>query len=122
MTINQVSYQKTFNLGNYSSERIGVEMVLNEGEDAKEALNTAKELVEEYHKDNDRQAEDFFPMAQSYPISELPVIQVDKGPSLEDQIRSCTELKVLKIYESFTKGNPILQEAYNQTMKSLTIK
>jgi len=120
MQINQVSYQKTFNLGNYSSERIGVEILLNEGEDAKEALNTAKALVEEYHK----QTNDFpMPFHTVTNVDQpLPEIQVDRGPTLEQQIRSCTELKVLKIYESMVKKDPVLQEAYNQTMKSLTIK
>jgi len=122
MTINQVSYQKTFNLGNYSSERIGVEIVLNEGEDAKFALAEASKLVHEYHAQSNQIFPSNSPERNETVSSELPVIQVDKGPSLEDQIRSCTELKVLKIYESFTKGNPILQEAYNQTMSNLTIK
>jgi len=131
MNINQISYQKTFNLGNYSSERIGVEIVLNEGEDAKEALNTAKALVEEYHQQSNNlvvasldayvgldvaaKRHDF------YSADELPVIQVDKRPSLEQQIRSCTELKVLKVYESMIKKDPILQEAYNQTMRTLQL-
>ena len=49
MNIKTVYYQKTFNLGNYNSERIGIEVALNEGENAEDALNTARNLVEEYH-------------------------------------------------------------------------
>jgi len=122
MQINQVSYQKTFNLGNYSSERIGVEIVLNEGEDAKEALNTAKALVEEYHQQSS--------LMYSLPSNDIvrhpfPEIQVEKEvreQTLEEQIRSCTDLKVLKAYQLLVKKDPILQEAYNQTMSKLTIK
>ena len=50
MHIQVINYQRTFNLGNYASEKIGVEVAINAGEDAKEALETAKSLVEEYHK------------------------------------------------------------------------
>jgi hypothetical protein len=52
MHIQVINYQRTFNLGNYASEKIGVEVAINAGEDAKEALETAKSLVEEYHKEN----------------------------------------------------------------------
>jgi hypothetical protein len=52
MHIQVINYQRTFNLGNYASEKIGVEVAINAGEDAKEALETAKLLVEEYHKEN----------------------------------------------------------------------
>jgi len=45
-----------------------------------------------------------------------------KDKTLEQQIRSCTELKVLKVYESMVKKDPILQTAYNETMASLKIK
>jgi len=45
-----------------------------------------------------------------------------RGKTLEEQIRSCTELKVLKVYESMVKKDPILQDAYNQTMSNLQIK
>jgi len=132
MTINQVSYQKTFNLGNYSSERIGVEIVLNEGEDAKEALNTAKALVEEYHKENNvlnslpYPYDVVFGNGKLHPYEPLPEIKVEKEQpreqTLEEQIRSCTELNVLKAYQLLVKKDPILQEAYNQTMSNLTIK
>jgi len=132
MTINQVSYQKTFNLGNYSSERIGVEIVLNEGEDAKEALNTAKALVEEYHQGTTPNNtipipyDIMFGNGKLHPYEPIPEIKVEKEQpreqTLEEQIRSCTELNVLKAYQLLVKKDPILQEAYNQTMKSLTIK
>jgi len=103
MHINQISYQKTFNLGNYSSERIGVEIVINEGEDAKEALNTAKALVEEYHK----QSANDLPQCLQYAFPEpsttdpLPTIQTSeqlpewREQTLEEQIRSCTDITVL---------------------------
>jgi len=52
MHIQTINYTRTFNLGNYSSEKIGVEFALNQGESANKALDAARELVEEYHKQN----------------------------------------------------------------------
>lgn len=49
MRIDRINYQETFNLGNYCSQRIGVEIEINEGEDAKAALETARQLVHEFH-------------------------------------------------------------------------
>lgn len=44
-----VTYRKTFNLGSYQSESIGVEMELNEGDSAVVALDNCAALVDEYH-------------------------------------------------------------------------
>ena len=52
MKITEITYHRTFNLGNFNSERIGVKVDINEGESASEALETAKQLVEETHKNN----------------------------------------------------------------------
>ena len=52
MHIQTINYTRTFNLGNYSSEKIGVEFSLNQGESANKALDIARDLVEEYHKQN----------------------------------------------------------------------
>ena len=48
MHIQTIVYQRTFNLGNYSSEKIGVEFAINQGESANKALDIARDLVEEY--------------------------------------------------------------------------
>ena len=46
----RINYQKTFNLGNYSSERIGMEAELEGGDDAEECLLKLKEEIEKLHK------------------------------------------------------------------------
>ena len=121
MHINQISYVKTFNLGNYSSQKIGVEIFINEGEDAKQALDTAKSLVEEYHKSSE------FPeqhIQERYiPDDKLPEIQVQKQEvreqTLEEQIQSCTEVKVLESYKFIAKKDIALQVAYDAQMEML---
>ena len=119
MHINQISYVRTFNLGNYSSEKIGVEIAINEGEDAKQALDTAKSLVEEYHKSSE------FPMPhieeRIIPEHLLPVVQVQKsyGETLEEQINSCTDIGVLESYKFIAKKDNGLQLAYDKRMSVL---
>lgn len=49
----------------------------------------------------------------------LPVTVVEKGHSLEDDVRSCSEITVLKSYELLVKSNPILKNAYDETMDKL---
>lgn len=50
MKIETIQYQKTFNLGNYSNEKIGVEIKVGDGEDPLDAFAEAKKLVEKSHK------------------------------------------------------------------------
>ena len=133
MFINQVSYQKTFNLGNYSSERIGVEIGLEAGEDAMEALETAKRLTYEFHQKGQLQINPEYahhlspPNFVNFPSTAepLPTIQVSNSQpqvreqTLEEQIRSCTDVTVLKAYQLLVKKDPILQKAYDDTMSTI---
>ena len=57
MRIDRINYQKTFNLGNYCSEKVGVEMEVEPGE-ANKALDEAKKFVEDWHKSNNPQLYD----------------------------------------------------------------
>lgn len=112
MFIEKVSYQKTFNLGNYTSERIGVEICLNAGEDAKAALDTAKELVESYHKEN-------------IPNVEESVIEVDK-PSNEkgvaEAIKSCSTIDELYTWELYVRSKPQYDEVFKKRLVELSNK
>ena len=129
MRITTVNYTKTFNLGNYSSEKIGVEIAINEGEDAKEALYTAQSLVEEYYKSNKETLpmDDLDEYLHKEYVKTLPEIQVEKQPevreqTLEEQIRSCTDITVLKAYQLLVKKDPILQKAYDDTMREIKLR
>ena len=72
MHIQTINYTRTFNLGNYSSEKIGVEFALNEGESATKALDYARELVEEYHKQNLIKLKDLNEFYQEVPVEIIP--------------------------------------------------
>lgn len=45
MQVVEVTYERTFNLGNYESMKLGVKLSVNEGEDGVEAMNRAEAFV-----------------------------------------------------------------------------
>lgn len=120
MHIEKVNYQKTFNLGNYSSEKIGVELSLNPGEDAKLALNTAKELVEEYHKESIAKLKEsgFFQEEEH-----IEVIEKTGPKTLTERtkpfIDACKTVEELKAWELMSKNNPELSEYYENKLRSI---
>ena len=117
MHIQTINYQKTFNLGNYSSERIGVEISINAGEDAKEALETAKQLVEEFHKESK-------PQEANDPYTEpVEVIKTQSPKTLAEKtkyfIDLCKTKQELKSWELMCKNNPELKNYYDQKLQTL---
>ena len=123
MHIQTINYTRTFNLGNYSSEKIGVEFALNQGESADKALDNAKQLVEEYHKKSVKQIEEaglYF--EQDEPIVEK-VIPTQSKKTLTERtkefINSCKTKQELKAWELMCKNNPELMEYYNNKLNNL---
>lgn len=123
MHIQTINYTRTFNLGNYSSEKIGVEFALNPGESANKALDNARELVEEYHKKSLKQIEEAgFYFEQDEPIVEKVIPTQSKKTLTEktkDFIDSCNTVEELKAWELMSKNNPELQEHYNNKLNNL---
>jgi uncharacterized protein YbaP (TraB family) len=123
MHIQTINYTRTFNLGNYSSEKIGVEFALNPGESADKALDNARQLVEEYHKKSLKQIEEaglYF--EQDEPIIEK-IIPTQSKKTLTERtkefIDSCNTVEELKAWELMSKNNPELQEHYNNKLNNL---
>ena len=123
MHIQTIHYTRTFNLGNYSSEKIGVEFALNPGESADKALDNARQLVEEYHKKSVKQIEEaglYF--EQDEPIAEK-VIPTQSKKTLTERtkefIDSCTTKQELKAWELMCKNNSELLEYYNNKLNNL---
>ena len=121
MHIQTVNYTRTFNLGNYSSEKIGVEFSLNQGESANKALDIARELVEEYHKQNVIRLKElgYFYDEQ---VSE-EVIPTQSKQTLAEKtknfIDSCKTKEELKAWELMSKSNPELLKHYNNKLNTL---
>lgn len=125
MHIEKISYQKTFNLGNYSSERIGVEFVLNQGESADKALDIAKELVHEYHAKSQIDVIPNFDFMNECSIeSPAKIVKKETPKSVVENaknfIDSCVTVQELKAWELMSKTKPELLEYYNNKLKMLT--
>ena len=120
MHIQTIVYQRTFNLGNYSSEKIGVEFAINQGESANKALDIARDLVEEYHKQNVTRLKDLGNFYQEVPDEIIPT---QSKKSLAEKtiefINSCKTKHELKAWELMAKNNPEVLESYNAKLKSL---
>ena len=120
MHIQTINYTRTFNLGNYSSEKIGVEFALNEGESATKALDYARELVEEYHKQNVIKLKDLNEFYQEVPDEIIPT---QSKKSLAEKtiefINACKNKDELRAWELMAKNNPEVLEVYNAKHKSL---
>jgi hypothetical protein len=120
MHIQTINYTRTFNLGNYSSEKIGVEFALNEGESANKALDYARELVEEYHKQNVIKLKDLNEFYQEIPDEIIPT---QSKKSLAEKtiefINACKTKEELRAWELMAKNNPEVLESYNAKHKSL---
>lgn len=131
MNITSVSYVKLFPLGMYINEKIGVEVSLEAGEDAMLALDTARNLVHEYHEKNNP-----IPFAGVTAIADnptIPNVQVDKEPPTkltkeEKQKKYITDTTTiegadgLKSFALLVSKNPHLQETYDAQMEFLTNK
>ena len=125
MHIQTVSYTRTFNLGNYSSEKIGVEFALNQGESANKALDVARELVEQYHTENVKrlkEVSEFLGVSYDNTTYEEVIPTQSKktlAQKTKDFIDSCKTKEELKAWELMSKNNPELLEHYNNKLKTL---
>jgi hypothetical protein len=131
MNITSISYVKLFPLGMYINEKIGVEVSLEAGEDAMLALDTARNLVHEYHEKNNP-----IPFAGVTAIADnptIPNVQVEKEPptklTKEEKQKKCitdtTQIEGadgLKSFALLVKNNPHLQDTYDNQMELLTNK
>jgi N12 class adenine-specific DNA methylase len=122
MHIQTINYTRTFNLGNYSSEKIGVEFALNEGESANKALDYARELVEQYHSENVKRLR---LLGQLNDCNEEPIeiIKTQSKQSLAEKtiqfIKECKSVKELKAWELMAKTDPLIYSAYSAKLNTL---
>ena len=121
MHIQTINYTRTFNLGNYSSEKIGVEFALNQGESANKALDIARELVEEYHKQNVIRLKELGYFYDEQVPEEVIPTQSKKtlAEKTKDFIDSCKTKEELKAWELMSKSNPELLQHYNNKLNTL---
>jgi hypothetical protein len=128
MHIQTVSYTRTFNLGNYSSEKIGVEFSLNAGDSANKALDHARELVEQYHAENVKRQKELYesivyPLEAPIALYKEEIIPTQTKQTLAEKtkafIDSCKTKEELKAWELMSKSNLELLEYYNNKLNTL---
>jgi hypothetical protein len=115
MHIDKVSYTKTFNLGNYSSEKIGVELELHQGEPADKALDIARALVMEYHLKNNPES-----IAVDSVIEEIKVSPEEEKEKTIKSINDCKNEGELRSFYMMCQSDPVLKSVYD--LKLLTFK
>lgn len=122
MKVTKVLYQKVFPLGQYTNEKIGVEIELSTGDDENIAFSYARVIVDKWHRENNPGlclAVDI----SALPVQELPVIYKDgvgvaPGISIGD-ILSCNSIVVLDAYKSLLKDDDELRDAYEKRRAQL---
>lgn len=146
MKVTIVSYQRTYNLGSYNSEKIGLEATIDEGEDVKNVADALRIMCDVMHKENNPhlyQEKDvvkewmnnpiFYPSTteplptttisasvySSYGEPSNPLTQEQKIHNLITQSTSLPELEQYKLLSN-NKKYPSLKEAYTQRLKELT--
>ena len=121
MHIQTIIYQRTFNLGNYSSEKIGVEFAINQGESANKALDIARELVEDYHKQNVAKLKDLGYFNNEQITEEVIPTQSKKSlaEKTKEFIDSCKTKEELRAWELMAKSNSEILEHYNKKLKNI---
>ncbi len=120
MKPDRINYQKTFNLGNYCSERIGMEAQLDEGDNAEECLLELKKKVEMMHKVTNIPLEygPIMPLTITTP-QPIPSIDYKAKEEIEDAINDATSIEALaKTKEGASKYG--LTTQYMDKLKSLT--
>jgi hypothetical protein len=121
MHIQTIIYQRTFNLGNYSSEKIGVEFAINQGESANKALDIARELVEDYHKQNVAKLKDLGYFNNEQITEEVIPTQSKKSlaEKTKEFIDACKTIEELRAWELMAKSNSEILEHYNNKLKNI---
>ena len=119
MKLSQISYQRVYPLGSYSTERIGLEATLDEGENPQTALEHLKTMVEELHQETLKSLPtDDFRGTHVRSVVEEPI---DKIESWKTVISMCTSITALERFKPQVdrEQNQELTEAYNNKLQSL---
>jgi hypothetical protein len=125
MTIKTIFYHKVFPLGQYTNERIGVEVVVNEGEDPRQLFEEAKAFVEGCHVPPQVEMPPAIhaAMMKIWNDTPPPEVQIEKPLTTADKIKSqileCTDATVLKSFELLAKNNQELKAIYDNRLKEL---
>ena len=113
----------------YRRKKIGIGVTLKEGESLTDATLQAEQFISEYITKNTIYPEHSHQEEYYVSPTALPIIQRDfttsfdgeklpdlREPTLEEQIVSCDDIKVLESYKFIAKKDPKLQLEYDKRM------
>ncbi len=132
MYVNTAYYQQNFQVGEFLYRHYGFGVCVPQGGDSKQAMDEAKRLVEEYHKEDtkkDNSSITEYPAPLPYEnrrvtITDLPVIETQSRKGLLeyyiDEIYKIKTLNKLNEFQAIAKSYPVIQEAYNFQFEKLT--
>jgi hypothetical protein len=118
MHISKVSFKRNYAISPLTMEHmhLGVEIELNAGEDAKDALKQAQALVEEYYKES-------FTNSAATPYQgnmAVPDHQIEKPiGTMIAEMEACTTLQDIKSFH-LTIKNEQEQDVYNRKLQELS--
>lgn len=117
MQIDRVSYQRVFAIGNYVTERIGLEASLDPGDNPETELSHLKQMVNELHSATIASLEEF----RGTKVVDVKEEPVDKIASWKEVIKSCRTIIALERFKPQVdrENNEELTETYNGKLKEL---
>lgn len=119
MRAEKVIYMQTFPTGNFSNQKLGVEILLEPGEGVEECFKSAKSAVEAAFKAMNPSPT---PSITDYNTGEQVTQEIREDRVIGffgDDILSCKDLKTLETYKLLVKGKPELQEIYDKVFSEL---
>ena len=132
MKTTKVTYLKTFPLGQFINEKIGIEIELNEGDDIQSALAFARSECELNHKTNNAHLYKDQLLSPDYtifnhesldfsePIKDLPQKKLSQKELIISEINKCQSSKQLKEWNLLASKYPETKELYDLKLKQLS--
>ena len=120
MTLTNISYQRVYPLGSYSTERIGLEATLDEGENPETALSHLKILVEELHQETLKSLPtDDFRGTHVRNVVEEPVDKIER--TMIEEMEACSSYPEIQSFR-FTIKDADEQAVYDRKLNELSPK
>lgn len=122
MTIERISYSKIFPIASFINEKIGVDILLNEGESPDEAFAEAKRWVEKFHVNAPTQ---FTQVANEQPMPIHTIQNRDEAVDMITAINACIRFEGddgLNTFTTLARMNPEWNEAYRNKLIELQNK
>jgi|GEM_PF-4846950 len=125
MSYHKVIYEKLFPYAPYLNERIGIEIIVEDGQSPEEALTEAKRVVDDFYLKNAPQV--ITGVTEVADNRTIPNVPLDKGPvtklSKEDQqkqyLLDCKDIPELETFKLLVKKHEYLQETFDNKLKEL---